>query len=934
MHREFAAIDLETTGLNPAQDRIIEVGAVTLRDGEITGEFSTFINPGIPIPTFITHITGIQNQDVAGAPRIEAILPQIAAFVGNRPIIAHNTSMDMGFLQGKHQILRGATLVDTYDLASILKPRAARYNLGSLTSDFNIHLEHAHRALDDARATAFLFWELWQQMLELPLDVLQEIVAISRGLEWESGWVFEQAFEEVRRSAEPVQGTVDASRIFRPAEYTPPLRPTEAVTPTDTGKIDASEIDAVLGEDGRLSQVMEGFEYRTQQIEMAHHIADAFNEGKHTLIESGTGTGKSLAYLIPAALWSARNQRPVMISTYTLNLQDQLLHHDIPLVRSVVEPDFKAVVLKGRDNYLCPRRLMALRRRRPTSLAEMRTLAKILVWLLESDTGEKNEITLRGPVENAVWQRLSAADEGCGLNRCQALMQGVCPFYKARKAAEGANLIIVNHALLISDAASQNNVLPDYQHVIIDEAHQLEDAVTNGMSFHIDHSALIRRIADLGGPNRGLLGELLLNVRDIVPEKDFNRLQIFVQSIDEATTLMGGQIEAYFRQLHAFFQSVHHFRSSDYNTFMRVIPSYREHESFAALQAQWTTLAEYFEVIAEAMKRLNKALGKLHEYEIPAYDDFVTSTEAAAEYLEEVRIQLHGFTVDPESNLIYWLTIGNPQVELPVLHSAPLHVGPIVEQALWLKKDTVVLTSATLRTGDSFSHVTERLYAENVQALEVGSPFDYAASTLLYIPNDIPEPSDRQGYQRAVERGIIELAAALNGRVLVLFTSYSHLRETSQAVTPRLALGGIAVYDQSDGSSRQALVEGFKSSEKSVLLGTRSFWEGIDIPGEALSAVVITRLPFNVPTDPIFAARSEKYTDSFNAYAVPDAILRFRQGFGRLIRSQTDRGIITVFDSRIVSKSYGTMFLDSLPECTVKIGTLDNLASSASEWLK
>jgi ATP-dependent DNA helicase DinG len=929
MHREFAAIDLETTGLNPAQDRIIEVGAVTMRDGEITGEFSTFISPGIPIPAFITHITGIQNQDVAGAPRIETILPQLTAFVGNRPMIAHNTSLDMGFLQGKHQVLLNLPSVDTYDLASILMPRAARYNLSSLTSDFEIDLKHAHRALDDARATAFLFWKLWHQMLKLPFNTLQEIVAISRGLNWESGWVFEQAYEERRRSPANETSPDNTSSVFSTVPYASSLKPEE-----QTSSLELGEIDATLGEGGTLSEALPTFEYRSQQVDMAHRVAEAFNQRKHVLIEAGTGTGKSLAYLVPAALWSARNKRPVLISTYTLNLQDQLLFNDIPLVRSAVAPDFKAVVLKGRDNYLCPRRLTAIRRRRPTTLAEMRTLSKILVWLLETETGEKGEISLRGPVENAVWQRMSAADEGCSLNRCQAMMQGACPFFKARKAADAANLIIVNHALLISDAASENAVLPDYQHVVIDEAHQLEDAVTSGMSFHIDQSALIRRIADLGGPNRGLLGELLLNMRDLIPEKDLNRLQIFIQSIDEATTMMGGQVEIWFRQLQTFFQSVHQFRSSDYNTLMRVIPSHRDHEAFSALQAQWTTLAEYFEVISEAMVRLNKALGKLREYDIPAYDDFIASTEAAAQYLEDVRHQIHSFTMEPDANSIYWLSVGNPQVELPELHSAPLHVGPIVEQVLWLKKETVVLTSATLRTGDNFHYINERLYAENAESVEVGSPFDYASSTLLYIPNDMPEPSERQAYQRAVERGIIELAAALNGRVLVLFTSYSQLRETSQAVTPRLALGGIAVYDQSDGSSRQALVDGFKTSEKAVLLGTRSFWEGIDIPGESLSAVVITRLPFSVPTDPIFAARSEKYTDSFNAYAVPDAVLRFRQGFGRLIRTKSDRGIIAVFDSRIINKSYGNVFLDSLPECTVKTGSLENLAAAATDWLK
>ncbi|MCU0496455.1 MAG: DNA polymerase III subunit epsilon, partial [Anaerolineae bacterium] len=240
----------------------------------------------------------------------------------------------------------------------------------------------------------------------------------------------------------------------------------------------------------------------------------------------------------------------------------------------------------------------------------------------------------------------------------------------------------------------------------------------------------------------------------------------------------------------------------------------------------------------------------------------------------------------------------------------------------------------TLRSADNFSFIHDRLHAEGVETLEVGSPFNYRDSTLLYIPNDIPEPTDKHGYQKAIERGIIELAAALNGRVLVLFTSYSQLRQTAQAIGPRLALGGITVYDQSDGSSRQALVDGFKSTDKAVLLGTRSFWEGVDIPGESLSALVITRLPFTVPTDPIFAARSETYNDQFNQYALPDAILRFRQGFGRLIRTRQDRGIVSVFDSRILHKSYGTQFIEALPECTVKYGSLDGLAQAAADWLK
>ena len=275
-------------------------------------------------------------------------------------------------------------------------------------------------------------------------------------------------------------------------------------------------------------------------------------------------------------------------------------------------------------------------------------------------------------------------------------------------------------------------------------------------------------------------------------------------------------------------------------------------------------------------------------------------------------MQLNNFANTPNANTIYWISAGQDGDYLAV-QSAPLHVGPLVEEYLWNAKESVVMTSATLQTNGSFDYIRERLNAAEVETVEVGSPFNYHDSTLLYVPNDMPDPNDRYRYQQAVERGLIELTAALNGRVMGLFTSYTHLRQTAQAITPRLALGNITVYDQSDGSSRQSLLDGFKTTERAILLGTRSFWEGVDIPGESLSALVIVRLPFSVPTDPVFAARAETYTDSFNNYTLPDAILRFRQGFGRLIRTRTDRGIVVIFDSRVLTKSYGSSFSPRCP---------------------
>jgi len=926
MRDEIVAIDLETTGLDPTKDDIIEIGAVRMKDGKVIDEFSTFVNPGSPIPANVSHITGIFPPDVVGAPDIQTLLPKISTFIGDSPIVAHNLSLDMGFLQQRYGILRGNTRIDTYDLASVMVPNAPRYNLHSLSQEAGITLENAHRALEDARAAGLLYWWLWQKVLTLPHGTLQEIISASRDLDWDASAVFTAALKESKTSTRDQQAASNGNIFPSFNDDVQPLHPHE-----HHQKVDVATATALVDEGGKLAQTLPDYEQRPQQIEMTRAITEAFNDGHPLLVEAGTGAGKSIAYLIPSILWSTTNDERVVISTYTLNLQDQLINKDLPILRAALKMNFTVAVMKGRSNYLCPRRLATSRRRPPTSVVELRTLAKILVWLLESKTGDRGEINLRGPVENTVWQRLSAQDEGCTLNRCETSMRGICPFYKARKAAETAHLVIVNHALLIADAMTENRVLPNYRYAIIDEAHQLEDATTSSLTFHIDAQALSRRLADLGNANRGLLGELLQTVRGHASEKEQRKLDAFVGAISEATTLMDVHVQRFFENTYNFLLEAGGGRS-EYVTLIRIDHAGRSKNTFSRLQSAWNTLDEFFEVISIAMYRLTGVLGKMSQLNIPGYDDLSSSTETAARYLEEIRTQLKRFAVEADTNFVYWAGVGAGS-DNPTIHAAPIHIGSMMEKYLWNEKESVILTSATLRSNENFDFIQDRLHATSVKTLEVGSPFNYRESTLIYVPNDIPEPNDRQGYQKALERGIIDLATALDGRVLVLFTSYTQLRQTSQAITPRLALGNIAVYDQSEGSNRQTLLDGFKSNQKAVLMGTKSFWEGIDIPGDSLSALIITRLPFAVPTDPIFAARSDSYSDSFNDYALPDAILRFRQGFRRLIRTRTDRGVVTIFDSRIINKRYGASFLEALPDCTTRSGTLDMLASAAKNWI-
>lgn len=934
MRDTFVALDLETTGLNPDFDTIIEVGAARFENGELLDTFGTLINPGRSIPERVTAITGISSDDVAGAPRIEAVLSDLRRFVGSHPVVGHRVEFDLSFLS-EYGIGTHNAAVDTYDLAAVMLPTAPRYNLNSLTSQLGLELEHAHRALDDAIAAGRLYWVLWERIMGLPLDTLQEIVESAGDLEWNAAPIFEAALRERSRTA-LVDGP--AARAGGPdveALFKPDRRPWQPLRPNaDRTLLDTTRLAAMLEPGGALARVVPGHEHRPQQVDMLRAVAHAFNADEHLMIEAPTGVGKSLAYLIPAVAWATQNNERVVISTNTINLQEQLIDKDLPVLAQALDRPFKAAVVKGRSHYLCPRRLAMLRRRQPTSVGELRVLAKILVWLLESDTGDKGEISLRGFEENAIWARLSAEDEGCSLERCQDQMGGACPFYKARREAEAAHILVVNHALLLADVQMGSRVLPEYRYLVVDEAHHLEDATTNGLSFQINQSTLQRRLDDLGGMRSGLLGDVIRSTRGSVPGNYFTQIESYVSIVSESLRAMGHHAERYFRTLYGFLEGTGALRQGEFINQVRVTDPLRQRPGWEQVEDAWDVLSQFTQAISDAMSRLARGLGGLSQFDIRDYDDLLSSVTAAARHLAEVHIQLGAFSCSPQENMIYWAQVDQDGTRLAI-HAAPLNVGPLLEQHLWDPKQAVILTSATLRTGGTFEYMRERLHTFEIVEKVVGSPFDYEGSTLVYIPTDMPDPTSRRDdYQRSVERGLIELAAATNGRLLGLFTSYAQLRQTAQAIAPRLALGNISVFDQSDGTSRQALLEGFRSTERAVLLGTRSFWEGVDIPGDDLMVVVIVRLPFAVPTDPIFAARSELYDNSFMQYAVPDAVLRFRQGFGRLIRTRTDRGVVVLFDNRVITKRYGQVFLDSLPGCTVRRGLLADLPRAAVDWIE
>lgn len=954
MFESYVAFDFETTGLDAQRDRIIQIGAVRVERGAVAERWHSLVNPGVPVPRHIQRLTGITPDMLAGSPRLEEVLPGLLDFLGAGPLVAHNAPFDAAFLaaacRSSGNPVPAAPVYDSLALARLALPTLASHRLDHLAKHLGIRLAAAHNALADAEATGLLFGRLLEELLTYGLDALQAAARFAEGEPWGLGAVL--AWAVGRRAWGPQPSAAGAEEPPEPRQAGSPGHRGPAAVPYDPARV-----VSWLGAAGPVAARLGRYEHREGQLAMAQAVAGALPGGSFLLVEAGTGTGKSLAYLVPAAAWAAASGEKVVVSTHTVHLQEQLLKRDIPLLQEALPVPFRAAIMKGRSHYVCLARWEEmLAQPQPPGQPERRLYARVATWLERTATGDRAELNLRQE-EEAAWAAI-AADETCPGMRCRLAPR--CHFLRARAEAEKADLLVVNHALLLSDAASGHGVLPAYRYLVCDEAHHLPEVAAEHLGLTADQRALNRIVEGLEAGTAPAQGRgFLARARRAAAAAGASQgaLEHGAAGIAAALTAAAEAAEAARRGIRDLFAALRAWAGTQpapggdqWTQCWRLPAGGQPTPAWEAVRAAWGNLAQRLQTAARSLERLGLLLAALPggAGEEPAEEAALRAQRLAQAGAELEAMLSAADSGDPDH--VLWLELdpgrdGEPAAGAARVRMSPLFPGPILAEALFRPLDACVLTSATLTVAGSFDFIAAGLGLEQldrpVERLAVPSPFRYREQALLCIPADLPEPSATGdgAYVEAVASFLRRLLAAVGGGTLVLFTSHRLLREVYARLKRPLEEADIALLGQGLDGGRARLLEAFLAHPRAVLFGSASFWEGVDVPGAALRCVVMVRLPFRPPTSPLAAARLEALgrlgQDGFRQLTLPEAVIRFKQGFGRLIRTARDRGVVVILDQRLLTRrdAYGRAFLDSLPDPAVFTGSGAGVLEAVADWL-
>lgn len=932
----FAAIDLELTGLKVGSAEIIEIGVVRCTPDHVLERWQTLVRPYGDMPDLrIQRLTGITPEMLRTAPPLDQVADKLRELLDGAIPIGHNIRFDLDHL-GAAGVDASRDAIDTLPIAQVLDPTAPSHRLGDLCARRGIELDDSHRALADAEASRRLLLALIRRWSELSPSQREQVQAASEAMGMLSplrrfiSLASGGAVTPVRRSGG--QTRLTRRPTARPAEPPPTIElPQRSLADLTAAAFDQAAADPASG-----------MQPRSEQRAMALDIARALDDGEQALVEAGTGVGKSLAYLIPAALWAMREGARVNVSTHTRNLQTQLSEDDFGQLRAMLNyaapglgAQLRATTLKGRGNYLCPQALEKSLAQRLTGVTggegasdpdTTMLLARVAVWAEEPGCdGDREALRLHRDLNNA-WSQLSAERAGCLDPRGDHGASRACFLARAFDAARSAHLTVVNHSWLISNLESGRQArladagttpegaqLAASDAVIIDEAHFLEEAATNALRIAIDEHTLRAAFDAIRSTDRRRANTIVRRTADDLP--------VASERLSDAVVAARRAVEQVWFAFADFFDQFKQDDALVLGSGMRSQPA-------------WAGVEELAQQAEQTLSELTAQLRAIAANRREIADD----AQAAAETCDEAAAALNAAIAGDPRETVVWLekqrTRERRAPDVLKLDLAPIDIAVWLRAELWSAAPRAVLTSATLTVDGEWDFLRERLGLPETLESVYGSPFDYERNARIYIASDMPPiQGPASAVEDALADAILPLVRAAGGRSLALFTAHGTMRRVAERVRQTLEGSGLALAVQGPDGSPAQVIAALRDNPRTVAFGVASLWTGIDVPGENLSQLIICRLPFDRPNDPIQSARADRYENPFIEHQVPTAILKLRQGAGRLIRTVDDRGVIVLLDNRVATKRYGARFLDALPPAPIDEAPLHRIAAAVASFL-
>ena len=919
---DFISFDLETTGLNPDKDKITEIAACRFINGEFTEEFTTLINPGIPIPKNITALTGITNKMVEDAPSINDALPDFMKFIGSTPLVAQNINFDYNFinknLQGSNSPFSEIPLYDTLSLARGFIYFYNSFSLGSLCDYYGIKIENAHRASADALCTGKLFVYLLQEALSKPLTLIQRIENLFSNSEVYNSKLFTNIIKaSVRLNS--IDGLMSSPVEHNISDNTFEFTGSSNIAIPESPK-------EWFAEGGAVSVNWSGYEKRSSQTELINDTYEAFTEGQILAAEAGTGLGKSLAYLASGFLAAKQKQTALVVSTYTKNLQNQLFTGDIPKLSKAIDQNLSAVIYKGRYNYICRTRLERLLANHNHLMKphEYENLLPLMVWEWETKSGDINECNgFQLNRQKRIWSLVRSERGYCSSKRCKKY--DGCFLGKVRVKVDGADIIIINHSLFANELMRDNSCLPSDFIYVIDEAHHFATVTRDQLVTQIGSKSFddVFNIFNKGKDNwkKNAL-------------KKFPEIFKLYNSLTTDSKIIQKEIQAFFNSYYD--NKRDEINRSDYHI-NKLLYRNSQEEFIDTEPTPWEVLTE-LNRFAKDIQKFNALLQENKE-DIPGS---ISIEFTAIDSILKEGLESFSAALDIQSELVQWSSfIQSDYQNLTTLNSAPLKVSSFINDNLLSKYPGGVFCSATLMVNDDFRYFSEKVGLDlavinhHVKEKIYHSPFHYNDQVKLFVFKGSINVNDPL-FMNEIGSQIERIFTSLKRRMLVLCTSFKQTLAIKQYLESKLKGSDYKVFAQAPGLSRNVLVKSYLEHSHSILIGTSSFWEGVDFPGDKVEILYIVKTPFDNPFDPLIQAQIEDYKqrgdDAFLQYQVPEAAMRFRQGFGRLIRNMNDTGICIVGDTRLYKRGYGQTILGSLPVDPIPYYTVDSLLLESQKF--